>query len=40
VEKYLNHYEDYTKKKFYIPETVEEFQQIIQKLKQENEVQK
>lgn len=38
VEKYLEYYEDYTKTKFYIPETIEEFKEIIQKLKRENEV--
>lgn len=38
VEKYLKYYEDYTSAKFYIPETVEEFQAIIQKLKRKNEV--
>ena len=38
VEKYLKYYEDYTKNKFYIPETIEEFQGIVQMLKKENEV--
>ena len=38
VAKYLKHYNDYTKTKFYIPETIEEFKEVIQKIKRENEV--
>lgn len=38
VAKYLKHYNDYTKTKFYIPETIEEFKEAIQKIKRENEV--
>ena len=37
VERYLKYYEEYTKNKFYIPETMEEFQNIIKKLKTEIE---
>lgn len=35
IDKYLKLYDSYTNAKFYIPETVEEFEQIIKKLKKE-----